>query len=141
MREPTSAGASAPLTIEGVLRDGLRVAAGFTELPWVREQTQRRLGFVPYSGTLNVRISSPDALEAWERLKKQPGIPLEPEPDFCAARCYSVLVEGRIGAAIVVPLVPGYPPDVMELLAPVQLRDALDLQDGAALTVVVPPEA
>jgi CTP-dependent riboflavin kinase len=127
--------------IRGRVVRGTGLAAGFTELPWVREQIRRRLGFAPHPGTLNVRLGSPDALEAWQHLKAQSGIPLEPEPGSCAARCYPVLVDGRIEAAIVLPLVTGYPANVVELLAPVRLRDALDLADGAALTIVLSAEA
>lgn len=134
---PAGAGAC----IRGRVVSGAGVAAGFTELLWVREQARCRLGFAPHPGTLNVRLSSPDALGAWQRLKAQPGIPLEPEPGFCAARCYRVLVEGRIEAAIVLPSLAGYPPDIVELLAPVRLRDVLGLEDGAALAIAVPAEA
>ena len=78
---PAGAGAC----IRGRVVSGAGLAAGFTEVPWVREQTHRRLGFAPHPGTLNVRLSSPEALSAWQRLKEQPGIPLEPEPGSCAA--------------------------------------------------------
>lgn len=126
--------------IRGEVVSGAGLAAGFTELPWVREQTRERLGFVPFPGTLNVRLRAPEALAAWARLKARPGIPLEPEPGFCAARCHRVLVEGRAEAAVVVPAVAGYPADVVELLAPVRLRAALALEDGAAVAMVVVAE-
>ena len=124
--------------IRGEVVSGAGVAAGFTEVPWVREQTRERLGFVPYPGTLNLRLSSAEALAAWKRLKAGPGVPLEPQPGFCAGRCYPVLVEGWLRAAVVVPEVEGYPADSLELLAPVRLRDALGVEDGSLVTVVVP---
>ena len=123
--------------IRGEVVSGAGVAAGFTDVPWVREQTRERLGFLPYPGTLNLRLGS-EPLAAWERLKAEPGVPLEPQPGFCAARCYPVLVEGRLAAAAVVPEVADYPADSLELLAPVRLRDALGLDDGTPLTVIVP---
>lgn len=124
--------------IRGRVERGAGRAAGFTELPWVRERTRHQLGFAPYPGTLNVRLESPEALAAWERLQARPSIRLEPEPGFCAARCYRVLVEGQIEGAVILPTVADYPTDVIELLAPVRLRDALGLEDGAALTIVAP---
>ena len=53
--------ADGALTIHGILRDGLRVAAQFTELPWVREQFQRKLGLDVYPGTVNLQVQPPKA--------------------------------------------------------------------------------
>lgn len=43
--------------------------------------------------------------------------------------CYPVRVEG-IDAAVVVPDRTHYPSDLIEIIAPVKLRDALKLKDG-----------
>ena len=126
-----------PVLIRGRIVSGAREAARFTHLPWVLDQVRERLGFEPYPGTLNLRIESPADRAALRRLRSLPGVPLEPQPGFCAARCYPVLASGTITAAVVVPDVPHYPPDVLELLAPVCLRDALDLSDGSPLAVTL----
>lgn len=127
--------------IQGRLGVGEGAAARFTELPWVREQARAKLGFEPHPGTLNLHLSSPKDIAALERLKSRPGVSLEPEAGFCAARCFEVLLEGRQPAVVIVPEVPGYPRDKLELLAPVRLRDALDFVDGSPATVVVPPNS
>ncbi len=54
-----------------------------------------------------------------------------------AARCYPVSVEGQIAGAIVLPEVPSNTTDVVEILAPVNLREALKLGDGAAVTIAL----
>jgi HAD superfamily hydrolase (TIGR01549 family) len=125
--------------IQGQLIDGEGVAAGFTELPWVQQQVRTRLGFEPHPGTLNLRLSSAKDVAAYQRLKVLSGIALEPEAGFCAARCYQVLVEARQPAAVIAPEVAEYPLDKIELLAPVRLREALNLEAGSPVTVVVPP--
>jgi CTP-dependent riboflavin kinase len=73
----------------------------------------------------------------WEELRSHPGKTLEPETGYCAGRCYPVSVEGQIPGAIVLPEVPSYPTDAVELLAPVNLREALKLGDGAAITIAL----
>jgi putative hydrolase of the HAD superfamily len=128
--------------IQGRVVSGEGEAARFTEIPWVRQQLQKRLGFVSYPGTLNLRLSSLADQLAFNRLKAGPGLLLEPEPGFCAGRCFEVVLEGHLAAAVVVPEVPGYPADLLELLAPVRLRDELGLVDDSPLTLaVVPPAA
>lgn len=126
--------------VQGRVTNGAGVAAGFTRVPWVRRQVEERLGFVPYPGTLNILPSSPADRAVVERLRSGPGVPLAPEPGYCAARCFPVVVEGRVPAAVVVPEVRGYPDHMMELLAPVRLRDELDLEDGSLVTVAVSPD-
>ena len=114
---------------------GTGEAARFTELPWVRLQAERQLGFTPSPGTLNVTPVSSADQAAWQALKSTSGITLSPEPGYCAARCYSVAVNGWEPAALVVPEVPGYPEDRLEVLAPVRLRDQLFLADGSRVTI------
>jgi CTP-dependent riboflavin kinase len=135
-------------TIRGRVFTGAGVAAGYTQLGWVVEQVQRGFGFEPYPGTLNMRVEGPDGVEALAAVRAEPGVPLaavraepgvplEPAPGNCAARCYSARLAGRQEAALVVPLVAGYPDDVLELLAPVRLRDTLGLSDGDLVEVEI----
>ncbi|MBI4455279.1 MAG: HAD-IA family hydrolase [Acidobacteria bacterium] len=125
--------------IQGTVISGVKAASGFTELSWVRRQLVTQLGFLPYPGTLNVRLASFADRAAFERLKSRQGILLQSEAGYCAARCFPVNVEGRISAAVIVPDVKDYPEDKLEILAPVRLRDTLRLSDGHSLTVAAPP--
>ena len=131
--------ARASAWLRGRVMTGKREAAAFTELPWVRERMVRAFGFEPYPGTLNLRLESKEDLSVWGELRSQPGTLLEPEPGYCAGHCYPVSVEGEVSAAIVLPRVPSYPTDVIEILAPVALRDELGLTDGKAVTVALLP--
>ena len=105
--------------------------ARFTQLPWAREAFLTKLGIDPFPGTLNLKIEDADVLRQWQELKTRAGIAvlLPPDSEFCRARCYRVLVEGRVRAAIVYPEVPDYPEDQLELIAPVSLRQTLSLED------------
>lgn len=123
--------------LRGRVVGGKGEAAGFTNLPWVLEQAQGKLGFEPYPGTLNVHVEGAADLAIWAAIRCREGIPLEPRLGFCAARCYPVSVEGRAVGAIVYPLVPNYPPDVVEVIAPVSLRQELSVADGSPVTLAL----
>ena len=123
--------------LRGRIVSGKGEAAAFTQLPWVRKQVADGFHFEPYPGTLNLRLERAQDKTMWKELRSHPGKTLEPERGYCAARCYPVSVEGQISGAIVLPETPSYTTDVVELLAPVNLRKALKLGDGAVVTIAL----
>ena len=126
-----------PLRIEGVLRDGPRVATAFTLLPWVREQFRRKLGLEIVPGTVNLAVQDPAGRAALARLRAAAGVPIDP-PDgrYCVGQCFPARL-GPLPAAVVIPHVAAYPPDQLELVAAVRVRDALGLQSGDRVVVTV----
>lgn len=130
-------------TLRGTVQTGRREAAGFLTIPWVAERLRARYGFVPYPGTLNLRIETPEDQERWEALRDGPGWwTLHPgEEGFCAAACVPVRVQGEAGGVVVVPRMPGYSRDLVEVAAVENLRERLGLRDGdpCTLEVLAPP--
>ncbi|MEO8444440.1 MAG: HAD-IA family hydrolase [Gammaproteobacteria bacterium] len=131
------------LDIVGRVRTGLGKGAGFTALPWAHRQFLHCLGIESFPGTFNLQVD-PAGLAAWQALQAQPGLPLVPErATDCGARCYPVLALGprqvAVTAGIVLPAVPGYSPDQVELLAAVGLREALQVADGDLVTLRTVP--
>lgn len=121
--------------LKGKVVSGKRESADFTQLGWVRKQFKEAFGFEPFPGTLNLRLEDPEDLSTWAGVRQESGTVLEPEPGFCAGRCYPLSVEGQISAAAVFPTVPSYPEDIIEILSPVALRERLGLSDGMTVTV------
>jgi CTP-dependent riboflavin kinase len=110
----------------------------FTEIDWVKQTFQEKLGFAPYPGTLNLLMED-QARAEWRRLKRQwAGIDIPPgNASFCRSRCFRVLVEGKIQGAVVVPEVKDYPEEKLEILAPVHVKETLNVKDGDVLTIEV----
>lgn len=123
------------MRIRGRLVRGLGEAPAFTQLPWVVEQCQAKLGFTPYPGTVNLEVL-PEDLAAWEELKAVPGVIIEP-PDaaFCDAVCHRVSIDGRLQGATIRPHVSGYPPTKLELLAQVNVVETLGLELGQEVAI------
>lgn len=115
--------------ISGRVTSGLGDGSRFTELAWVRRQFRARLGFVPYPGTLNLQVRG----AAWNALRRklgsEKGIPIVPPEGFCAAKCFRVIIDGALEGAVVLPDVPNYPADKLEIIAPHSVRERLGLRD------------
>lgn len=121
------------IELRGTVCDGQGVAKGFTALDWVRVQFRAKVGFDPYPGTLNLRTQDAAQLAC---IRATPGIPIMPDSaKSCPAQAWRVRVAGQVIAAWILPDVPGYPADVLELMAPVSLRQALGLKTGDSVVV------
>jgi HAD superfamily hydrolase (TIGR01509 family) len=129
-----------PWRFQGRVVTGLGQGAGFTALPWARHQFKAGLGFAPFPGTLNLGLDRPADRLTWALVRGAGGIRIRPTvAGACAARCFPVVVSvpGRAGvtSALVLPEVPAYPSEQVEVIAPIGLRDQLGLPDGALVTV------
>ena len=106
-------------------------------LPWVKEQINEKLGFNPYLGTLNLRLPKETAID---ELCKASGIMIVPEEGYFEGKCFKAVVNGKIEGAVILPDVPEYPSDLLEVLAPVNLRKTIGLKDAMMVEVIISVE-
>jgi CTP-dependent riboflavin kinase len=124
--------------VRGRIVEGLRVGANFTQVSWVRKQFISKLSIDPYPGTLNLEIVEQKDRQNFEVVKATQGVEILPEdPSFCSAKCYPVLINGRLRGAIVLPMVEGYPENKMELIASENIKRALSVKTGDDLEVEI----
>ena len=123
--------------VHGVVASGKREAAGFLDIPWVKQQVQDFLGAEPFPGTLNLRVRDARSLAAWrERAASGFCLTLVPMAEgFCAASYFPVILNGEVEGGVIVPHVDGYPDDVLEVVSTEGLRDRYGLADGDEVTV------
>lgn len=127
--------------MSGVVVSGIGEGKYYMSLAPYKEQFSRHLGFEPYPGTLNIRLTPSsiavrkkiDALN-WIRVK---GFSTEGRT-FGDARCIPCRI-GNIACGIVVPGRTHYPDDIIEVIAPVALRRKLGVEDSDSVTVEVGP--
>jgi len=133
------------LDLEGEVCAGLGEGRRFTQLDWAQEEFGRQLGFLPHPGTFNLRMAGATWEQARRLLVRYPGIAIVGAADACGAKCFPVTIGGRVSGgrvsgALVLPLVPAYPTDKLEIVAPVALRQTLGLNncDRVRLRVDIP---
>ena len=125
------------LAIIGKIVSGTGEGAYFTQIGWVQQQCDEKLGFKPYPGTLNLEISE-EFLPAIELLYQKTGIELiSPDPQFCNAMVFQVSLQDIIGAVILPEeKVRVHPKNVIEIIAPLNIKASLNVKDGDSLNVV-----
>ncbi len=106
-------------------------AAKFIELPWVMEQMETKLGFKPYPGTLNIGLTK-DSIrlkEMWAAASFHVQ-EISSKKGFCSGRCVKAYLPSGFECAIVTPEIDDYPQNVIEVIAPMNLRKRFRFQDG-----------
>jgi riboflavin kinase len=123
------------IKLSGKVFSGRGEGEKFLEMPWVKRQIKGKLGFTPYLGTLNVRLFEENAKRR-KLLEKATAMQVCPAEGYCSGKIFKASV-GVLECAIVVPEVPGYATDILEIIAPANLREKLQLADGDQITVTV----
>lgn len=125
------------IPLKGTIFSGKHQGSKFTGLPWVKKQITEKLGFTPYAGTLNIRLAQEDRTILKEALKKAKPIKIIPTEGYYLGRCFKAILMDNLECFIVVPEVADYPEDIVEIIAPANLREKLRLEDGDAVVFKV----
>jgi HAD superfamily hydrolase (TIGR01549 family) len=128
------------ITISGKVVSGAQRAARFTGLPWVEAQCMEKLGFKPFPGTLNLELL-PDSLCSLAFIEQGMQVLMPPDPSFCSAGVVPITIGSHRGA-LVIPSeeVRIHPKNILEVIAPIRIRDALGLEDGSEVTIALEAE-
>jgi len=131
------------VTLEGVVFSGFGEGAYYvTREPYKRGFVEK-LGFDPYPGTLNLRLTSEYDIKARAELENYPAIEISgfknEDRSYGPVRCFHALINNKEKAAVVCALRSHYNTSVIEIISPVYLRGRLDLKDGHKAKVEVFP--
>lgn len=129
----------ASIILIGRVISGLGEGAFYISLEGYRRAIEEKLGFTPFPGTLNIKLD-PQYLPYRRYLDGLPGIVI---PGFTnglrtygGVKAFKAKINGVEGA-VVMPERTHHPTDVIEIIAPVKLRDALNLKDGDIVEVEI----
>ncbi|MCS7115904.1 MAG: DUF120 domain-containing protein [Nitrososphaerota archaeon] len=126
---------------KGCVFSGLREGAYYISLEGYRRQFIQKLGFDPYPGTLNVRLTSAADRELKRELSRYQGIAIEGFEDkhrtYGGAKCFPALINDSLKCAVVLSERTHYDDSVIEIIAPISIRKELHLKDGDLVRVKV----
>jgi len=125
---------SRKLRVKGKVCSGSGEGTKFVKLPWVKRQINEKLGFVPYPGTLNIKLSEGN-ISLKKLLRKAKPIEISPATGFCRGRCFQAYFMDNLECAIVIPEIRNYPEDTIEVIAPINLREKFRLQDDDVVKI------
>jgi riboflavin kinase len=126
------------IIFKGKVLSGLGEGRYYTEQDGYVEQFKKKLGFVPYPGTLNVEIEYVERNKL-RLLKNSKAINIDEfktkNRTFGSVRCFRAKINGSDGA-IVLPLRTHYS-SVLEFISEDYLRKKLNINDGDEVKIVI----
>jgi riboflavin kinase len=123
------------IELDGTIVTGKGEGRKFLELTWVVTQIEEKLGFKPFPGTLNLKLTK-SSTRRRKLLSDSKTLQIVPSPGYREGLLFQAWVEG-LECGIVLPQVEDYPDDVLEVIAPLNLRKRFQLIDGRQIKVVV----
>ena len=122
------------LSFKGRVTTGLGEGQYYISLDGYRKQFVEKLGFEPYPGTLNLKLKEPFVQHEASAVNIT-GFK-DASRTFGGGKCYPVNIDG-VKAAIIRPDRSSYPLNLVEIIAPVNLRKTLGLKDGDEIEVTL----
>jgi riboflavin kinase, archaea type len=127
------------LKFRGTLFRGFGEGGYYVSLKGYARPFFQALGFEPFPGTLNLRLVGEAMLEQRRSLDFFAGVEVSGFKDggrtFGPVKCFRAEVEGKYPGAVLAIERTHYDSSVLEVIAPLNLRDALGLKDGDGCSV------
>ena len=116
-------------SVNGVIVSGLGEGAYFMSMEHYKKEIKKNLGFEAYPGTLNIKIKEnrDNLLKAIKPIQIIGYI--SNNKKFGGASCYKAKIK-NINGAVIVPDINKNPQDILEFIAPVHIKSALNLEDN-----------
>lgn len=131
------------LKVEGEIFSGMGEGAYYVMQQGYADQFKDKLGFDPYPGTLNMKLSKQPDLQIRRVLESDsyPGIEIagfkDKQRTYGPVKCFLVKVNESVPGAILLIKRTHYRDNVLEIISPEFLREKLKLKDGDQIGVTV----
>jgi len=129
------------ITIEGTISTGIGEGAYYIDV--YSSKLRNALGFKPYLGTLNVKVVDDESRKAVSRMKNSPPLVLpgfrHKDRTFGDVICYRVKINDEIEGAVVIAQRTHHSEDILEIVAPVNIRETLGLADDEKIKLTLVP--
>lgn len=133
--------APAAIDFEGNVVSGMGEGAYYMSLDGYKKQFKEKLGYEPYPGTLNIRLTDQLFMTARRELGRYPSIFLEGFSDgartYGWVKCYKATINGAVDAAVLVLERTHYDDSMLEVIAPMSIKDAAGIKNGDRIKVQV----
>jgi Transcriptional regulator of a riboflavin/FAD biosynthetic operon len=125
------------MKIKGIVVSGTKKGAYFMSQSIYRDQFEDKLHFRPFIGTLNVHIEDNDTKKV-EKLLESDISQIKGEKTFGDVKFKKATLNNEIEGAVIFPEKTRHSTDVVEFIAPQNLKERFHISDGNSVTINIP---
>jgi len=129
------------ITLEGRVISGMGEGAYYMSLEGYREQFRQKLGYTPFPGTLNIKLSDPVSIRSRRDLSTYPSVFIDGFSDnlrtYGWVKCYPVEINNKHveNAALLVLERTHYDDNTIEIIAPISIKESTKIKNGDWISV------
>ena len=129
------------LEFNGIISSGMGEGAYYMSMKGYTKQFKTKLGYVPFPGTLNVKLKDKESIEAKRSLDAYPAILVDGFSDdkrtYGWVKCYPAKIN-NIDAALILLERTHHDDSIIELISKTNIKKAIKLSTGSKLSIRVP---
>lgn len=135
---------SVPSEIElnGTLISGMGEGAYYMSLKGYTKQFSSKIGYVPFPGTLNVKLDKKEDVEALRQINATEGIKIDGFSDgkrtYGWVKCYHCILNDKIDCELILLERTHHDNSVVELISESDIRKNANLKNGSKITIRIP---
>ena len=128
--------------LKGTLVSGLGEGAYYMGLKGYTKQFQTKIGYIPYPGTLNVRLDQKIHQEAMQQFETLNGIKIKSFSDgkrtFGWVKCFAAKLDNSTNCELIILERTHHDDSIIELISKSCLRKTAKLKDGSKVSIKIP---
>jgi len=128
--------------LKGILVSGMGEGAYYMALKGYTKQFKSKIGYVPFPGTLNVRLDQKTHQEAIKQFETLEGIKIKSFSDgkrtYGWVKCFPAKLNNSISCELIMLERTHHDDSVVELISKICLRKTGKLKDGSKISIKIP---
>lgn len=128
--------------LEGRLVSGMGEGAYYMSLKRYTRQFKSKIGYVPFPGTLNVKLEKKVDQEAIKQFEDAEGVRIDGFSDgkrtFGWVKCFSGTINDSIKCELIMLERTHHDGSIIELISQVCIRETCNLKDGSKISIKIP---
>ena len=128
--------------LKGTLVSGMGEGAYYMSLKGYTKQFKSKINYIPFPGTLNVKLREKEYIEAAQQLRTLNGVTVK---GFCDSKrtygwvkCFKAKLNNSIDCELIILERTHHDDSIIELISKTNIRKTAKLQDGSKLTIRIP---
>ncbi|MBM3904412.1 MAG: CTP-dependent riboflavin kinase [Thaumarchaeota archaeon] len=127
------------IDITGTLVAGMGEGKYYMSLKGYTKQFKQKIGYIPFPGTLNVKLDKKEQIESLRQLGTMQGIHIDGFSDgkrtYGWVKCFSCKINGKVDAQLILLERTHHDLSTIELISKTEIRKKLAIKSGANLSI------